>query len=69
MHQKIVDLYKEYVDGSLDRRDFLKRLACITGGTITAYATLTQLEANSAIAEIVPKNDPRPIRLGAPVEH
>ena len=59
MHQKIVDLYKEYVDGSLDRRDFLKRLACITGGTITAYATLTQLEANSAIAEIVPKNDPR----------
>ena len=59
MNQKIVNLYKEYTNGSLDRRDFLRRIACITGGTIAAYTTLTQLEANTAVAETVPRNDLR----------
>jgi len=59
MDQKIVDLYKEYTDDSLDRRNFFKRIACITGGAVAAYTTLTQLTANTAVAEIVSKNDPR----------
>ena len=30
MHQKIINLYEEYTDGSLDRREFLKRLAVLS---------------------------------------
>lgn len=30
MNQIIIDSHKEYTDGSLDRRDFIKRIACIT---------------------------------------
>ncbi len=47
MHQKIIDLYKEYSDGSLDRREFLKRLAVLAGGTMAAYTLLSQLSRNA----------------------
>ena len=59
MDKKIVDLYEEYVDGSLNRREFFRRLALIAGGTAAAYAMLTQLETNSAEAQIVAKDDER----------
>lgn len=59
MHQKIIDLYKEYSDGSLDRREFLKRSAVLAGGTVSAYSLLTQLETKVAVAEVIPKDDPR----------
>ncbi len=59
MHQKIVDLYKENSDGSLDRREFLKRLAVLSGGTVAAYTLLSQLETKDAMAEVIPKDDPR----------
>lgn len=59
MHQKITQLYEKHVDGSVDRREFLKRLAFIAGGTTAAHAILAELETNPAMAEIVPEDDPR----------
>jgi carboxymethylenebutenolidase len=53
MHQKVIDLYEEYSHGSLDRRDFLKKLALIAGGTAAANALLPLLERNSARAQVV----------------
>jgi carboxymethylenebutenolidase len=57
--QKLVDLYEKYSHGSLDRREFLKRLALVAGGTAAADALLPLLERNSAIAQVVPKDDAR----------
>jgi carboxymethylenebutenolidase len=59
MDQKIIDLYDEYAHELLDRREFLRRLAVVAGGTAAAYALLLSLENNYAKAEIVPKDDPR----------
>ena len=59
MDQKIVGLYHQYVDGSLDRRQFLKRLAYLAGGTAAALALLPLLERNNAEAQIVASDDPR----------
>jgi len=59
MHQKIINLYEEYTEGTLDRREFLKRLAFLAGGTAAAYTLLSQLETKVAMAEVVPKDDPR----------
>jgi len=59
MDQKIIDLYDEYTHESLDRREFLKKLAILAGGTAAAHALLPLLESNYAKAEVVPKDDPR----------
>jgi len=59
MDQKIIDLYDEYVHGLLDRREFLKKLSILAGGTAAANALLPFLENSYAKAEVVPKNDPR----------
>ena len=59
MDPKIIDLYNEYVHESMDRREFLKKLAVLAGGTATAYALLPSLEGNHARADIVPKDDHR----------
>jgi len=59
MHQEVVDLYKKYSLGFLDRREFLKRLALIAGGTAAANALLPLLERNAAWAQIVAKDDAR----------
>ena len=59
MDQRIVDIYDAYTNGYLDRRAFLKKLALLAGGTAAAYALLPQLGNNCAMAEIVPKDDPR----------
>jgi carboxymethylenebutenolidase len=59
MDRKISDLYKEYADGLIDRRSFLKKLAILAGGTAAASALLPQLERNYAMAEVVAKDDPR----------
>jgi carboxymethylenebutenolidase len=44
---------------SLDRRDFLKTLAVVAGGTAAADALLPLLERNSAVAQVVAKDDAR----------
>ena len=59
MDQKIADLYDEYAKGSMDRREFLKKLAVFAGGTAAASALLPQLERNYAMAEVVAEDDPR----------
>ncbi len=59
MDQKIVDLYGEYTKGSMDRREFIKKLSIFAGGIAAASALLPQLERNYAMAEVVAKDDPR----------
>jgi carboxymethylenebutenolidase len=59
MDQKIIDLYDEYTHELLDRREFLKKLSILVGGTSAANALLPLLENNYAKAEIVSKDDPR----------
>jgi carboxymethylenebutenolidase len=59
MDQDAKELYEKYSHGSLDRREFLKKLAIIAGGTAAADALLPLLERNSAIAQVVAKDDAR----------
>jgi len=55
----MTDLYKEYANGLLDRRKFLKRLSILTGSLAAAIALLPLLENRDVKAQIVPKDDPR----------
>lgn len=50
MDPKINRLYEEYIEGNLDRRSFIKKLAMVAGGTAAAYNLLPLLEGNSASA-------------------
>ena len=59
MGQKIYDLYKEYTEGLLDRRGFLKKLAVLTGGTAAAVTLLPLLENNHTNADMVAEDDPQ----------
>ncbi len=59
MDKKVIDLYDEYENGRLDRREFLVKLAGITGGAATASLLLPFLENDIASAEIISKNDSR----------
>ena len=59
MDQKMIDLYEEYARESLDRREFLRRLSILAGGTAAAIALLPLLENSKASAQIVPKDDAR----------
>lgn len=58
MDQRIIDLYDEYTHAPLPRRDFLERLAVLTGGAAAIPAILSQIEPNYAHAALVPENDP-----------
>ena len=57
MDQKIINLYDEYTHKPLTRKDFLKRLAMLTGGTAAALAVLPLIELNYAKAATIPIND------------
>ncbi len=46
MDPKISNLYSEYSNGRIDRRQFLKKLALLAGGTAAAYSLLPVLEGN-----------------------
>ena len=59
MDQKIIELHDEYRKESVDRREFLKKLAKLAGGAAAAAALLPALEAEAAKAEIVSKDDSR----------
>lgn len=59
MDKKVIDLYSKYSHGLLDRREFLKRLSVLAGGTVAANSLLALLENNYARADLVPKDDPR----------
>ncbi len=58
MNTNIKDLYDEYHHGSLDRREFIKRLSVLAGAA-AANALLPLLEKHHAHAAIIPKDDPR----------
>ena len=59
MRQEFKELYEKYSNGSLDRRDFFKRLALIVGSAAAANALLPVLERSSAMAQITAKDDAR----------
>jgi carboxymethylenebutenolidase len=59
MNQKIYDLYNQYMNGALDRREFLLQLTVLAGSVAGANALLLLLEDNHAEAAIVPKDDSR----------
>jgi carboxymethylenebutenolidase len=54
-----VDLYDRYNRGSIDRREFLKRLSVLTGSAVAANALLVTLERGYARADVVQRDDPR----------
>lgn len=50
MDQKIINLYDEYTHSGITRKDFMKRLAMLTGSTAIALNVLPLLENNYAAA-------------------
>ena len=59
MDQKFIDLYDDYAHGSLDRREFIKKLAVLAGGTAAAITLLPLVEKKYARAQVVPEDDSR----------
>jgi len=59
MRQELVGLYEKYSHGSLDRRDFIKRVALVAGSTAAANALLPLLGSDAAWAQITAKDDAR----------
>lgn len=53
MDQKIITLYDEYTHSSISRKDFIKKLAILTGSTAMALSVLPLLENNYAAAATV----------------
>jgi carboxymethylenebutenolidase len=53
MDQKIINLYDEYTHTSLSRKDFMKKLAVLTGSTALALTILPLLENNYAAGATV----------------
>jgi carboxymethylenebutenolidase len=59
MDQEVIELHDQNSHGSLGRRDFLKKLAIVAGGSAAADALLPLLERNSDTAQVVAKDDAR----------
>ena len=57
--QEVLKLFDGYVHGMLDRREFLDGAAKYAVGGFSAAAMLEALRPNYAMAQQVPKNDPR----------
>ncbi len=57
--RRVTDLYNEYVHTSLPRREFVARLARITGGVAAAVGLLPLLEPDYAHARQVEESDAR----------
>lgn len=53
MDQRIINLYDQYTHSSINRKDFLKKLALLTGSTALALSVLPLLENNYAAAAMV----------------
>ena len=59
MDQRIIDLWDDFTHGGMNRRDFLDRLATLTGSTAAAAALLPLLRNDYARAAVVADNDAR----------
>jgi carboxymethylenebutenolidase len=57
--QELLILFDAYVHGVIDRRGFLERAQKFAVGGLTAVGLLAALSPNFALAQVVPKNDPR----------
>ena len=57
--QELLILFDAYVHGAIDRRGFLDRAQRFAVGGLTAVGLLAALSPNFALAQVVPKNDPR----------
>lgn len=57
--QDLLNLYDEYVHGRIDRRGFMDQASRFAAGGVTAAALLQMLSPNYALAQQVPKDDPR----------
>ncbi len=59
MTVEIDDLFQQLARGVIDRRELFRRLALMTGGTVAAAAIVAEMDGGQALAEVVPKDDPR----------
>jgi len=59
MNQQNTNIYDEYVKKHVERREFLKGIARLGGAAAGAYALLIHPADQAAVAEVVPKDDPR----------
>jgi carboxymethylenebutenolidase len=66
MDQKIIDLYNDYIHGSMPRRSFLRKVAEIAGSAAAVSAILPLIETNYAYGQQV---DPKDERLVTGYEH
>ena len=57
MDQKIINLYDKYTHSQLSRKEFMKKLAIITGSTALALTVLPLLENNYVAAAAFPEDD------------
>ena len=57
--RELLDLYDDYAHGRIARRGFLQGAAKFAVGGLTAEALLTELSPNYALAQQVPRDDPR----------
>ena len=53
MNQEIINLYDSYTHSQIDRKNFMKKLAVLTGSTALALTILPMLESNYAAAATV----------------
>lgn len=63
MSSETKSLYEKYTSGTIDRREFLERLAALAGGTAAAVVFLPSLESPSGAGvegapQLVPTDDP-----------
>jgi carboxymethylenebutenolidase len=61
MERKIADLYEDYQKGKSSRRDFIRKLAMLTGSTAAAMTLLPVLEENGLTAAAKIKGAPEVI--------
>lgn len=57
MNPKIDELYNDYRKGRVDRREFLRKMAILTGGTAAALSILPSLRNNYVRAAVTPIED------------
>ncbi len=57
--QEVLDIFDGYVHGEIDRRTFMERARRYAVGGMSAAAMLELLRPNYALAEQIPKGDPR----------
>lgn len=57
--QELLNLFDKYVHGDIERRDFLEGAKRFAVGGVTVAALFQSLKPNYALAQQVPKDDPR----------